>query len=320
MKRKHYHLLTGILAALLTATPLVILAGYFAYTGEPESIAESDFLAVSQDNLSASASSETPKVTLKSTSQFVRDESNSVSATTESVAMPTVAMPTVATAELIPAQVDAGTPTTANPANHVIPVQVASDNPVEPSVQTSIETHDIIPGIAEAPAPSVAVAAPLEVPTRVAVNDSYYEATGHLALISQQQTVDAAGTQSADSDEPDPALIEEVHVTTPVEKIGVAQVENLVASTRAKGWPIALIRSDIPDDVWWVQQVVGIQGNSFAARLNFGNHNSLSGSTYTMVIVFLDSPDEVRRFRIAKQFKDIPEGLRRSREFNYVRN
>lgn len=39
-----------------------------------------------------------------------------------------------------------------------------------------------------------------------------------------------------------------------------------------------------------------------------------------MVIVFLDSPDEVRRFQIAKQFKDIPEGTRRSRGFHYIRN
>lgn len=118
----------------------------------------------------------------------------------------------------------------------------------------------------------------------------------------------------------DEAIIEDVVVQTPVESALVGRVENVVAMTRAKGWPIALIRSDLPDDVWWVQQVVGIQGNSFAARVNFGNENSLSGSAFSMVIVFLDSPDEVRRFRIAKQFKDIPKGVRRSREFHYIRN
>ena len=115
-------------------------------------------------------------------------------------------------------------------------------------------------------------------------------------------------------------LIEEVVIQTPVESALVGRVENVVAMTRAKGWPIALIRSDLPDDVWWVQQVIGIQGNSFAARVNFGNEYSVSGSAFSMVIVFLDSPDEVRRFRIAKQFKDIPEGVRHSREFHYIRN
>ncbi len=118
----------------------------------------------------------------------------------------------------------------------------------------------------------------------------------------------------------DDKLIEDVAIQTPLESSPVGRVENVVAMTRAKGWPIALIKSDLPDDVWWVQQVVGIQGNSFAARVNFGNEYSISGSAFDMVIVFLDSPDEVRRFRIAKQFKEIPQGVRHSRAFRYIRN
>lgn len=118
----------------------------------------------------------------------------------------------------------------------------------------------------------------------------------------------------------DDEFLEEVAIQTPLESAPVGRVENVMAMTRAKGWPIALIRSDLPDDVWWVQQVVGIQGNSFAARVNFGNEYTLSGSAFDMVIVFLDSPDEVRRFRIAKQFKELPEGVRHSREFHYIRN
>ena len=96
-------------------------------------------------------------------------------------------------------------------------------------------------------------------------------------------------------------------------------MENLVAVTRTKGWPIALIKSDLPDDHWWVQQMVGVRGNSFAARVNFGNEQSISGSVYHLVFVFLDSPDEVRRFRIAKQFKELPKGIRHSREYTFVR-
>ena len=58
---------------------------------------------------------------------------------------------------------------------------------------------------------------------------------------------------------------------------------------------------------------------AFAARANFGNENSIRGSVYHLVFVFLDSPDEVRRFRIAKQFRELPEGIRRSREFTFTR-
>lgn len=113
--------------------------------------------------------------------------------------------------------------------------------------------------------------------------------------------------------------LEDVILQQPLENRRVNRVENVVAMTRAKGWPIALVRSDLPDDFWWVQQMVGIRGNAFAARANFGNENSIPGSVYHMVIVFLDSPDEVRRFRIAKRFKDLPEGSRHSREFTFVR-
>ncbi|MEZ6031630.1 MAG: hypothetical protein R3C17_00880 [Planctomycetaceae bacterium] len=116
------------------------------------------------------------------------------------------------------------------------------------------------------------------------------------------------------------SLMEDVAIQTPLESAAVNRVENVVAISNARGWPVALIRSNLPDDVWWVQQMVGIQAQSFAARVNFGNEYSLSGSEYSLVIVFLDSPDEVRRFRIAKQFKEIPEGVRRSREFHYIRN
>ena len=118
----------------------------------------------------------------------------------------------------------------------------------------------------------------------------------------------------------DPAVLEEVVIQTPREGHPVAQIEDVIAGTNARGWPVVLVRSDLPDDLWWVQQGVEIQRNTFAARVNFGNTRSLSGTSYRLVVVFLDSQDEMMRFRLARQFKELPEGLRRSREFRYTRN
>ena len=115
------------------------------------------------------------------------------------------------------------------------------------------------------------------------------------------------------------AVMEEVILQQPLESRTVGRMENVVAVTRAQGWPVALVKSDLPDDQWWVQQMVGIRGNAFAARVNFGNEHSIRGSVYHLVFVFLDSPDEVRRFRIAKQFRKLPEGIRRSREYTFTR-
>lgn len=137
-------------------------------------------------------------------------------------------------------------------------------------------------------------------------------------LSSDPRMTEAAAFAPGFGSEP-VAVIEDVILQHPLENRRVARVENLVAVTRAPGWPVALVRSDLPDDHWWVQQMVGIRGNAFAARVNFGNETSIAGSVYHLVIVFLDSPDEVRRFRIAKQFKELPEGVRRTREFTFVR-
>lgn len=131
-------------------------------------------------------------------------------------------------------------------------------------------------------------------------------------------TMPAGEMEDPFSSEPNSPIVDVV-LQQPFEQRPVQKVENLIATTQQPGWPIALVRSDIPGDAWWVQQMVGIRHRSFASRVNFGNNDSLPGSVYHLVIVFLDSADEARRFRIAKQFKDIPEGLRRSREYTFVR-
>jgi len=116
-----------------------------------------------------------------------------------------------------------------------------------------------------------------------------------------------------------PDVYEDVLLQSPAAQRPVNRIENVVANTTASGWPIALVKSELPDDVWWVQQMVGIRGKSFAARVNFGNGDTLPGSRFELVFVFLDSQEEVRRFRIAKQFKELPEGVRKSRTYTFVR-
>ena len=181
---------------------------------------------------------------------------------------------------------------------------------------------------------------------RSSTDNSYFESTGHLAMTGPTGSRYSRTIRSprsarsnklkdnprSDSEAAMPVLLDEdpfasepknpvvdILIQQPSERRPVSKVENLVATTQQPGWPIALVRSDLPDDMWWVQQMVGIRNRSFASRVNFGNDASLPGSVYHLVIVFLDSADEARRFRIAKQFKDLPEGLRRSREFTFVR-
>ena len=116
----------------------------------------------------------------------------------------------------------------------------------------------------------------------------------------------------------DPYLVP-VRLHSPREGRRVRRVEDAVGTTGTRGFPIALVRSDLPDSDWWVQQMVGIRGNAFSARVNFGNQTSIAGSKYKLVFVFLETMDEVRRFRIAKRFKELPDGVLHSQEFSFVR-
>jgi hypothetical protein len=396
MKPKHYPLLTAAIGAALALIPGILLIIVMHSSDDSEVNAVIDqYLAQAQ------------KSSIGSEASIRREEQGApVSVGTEQKKTSTSSVPQVAMAtedrtplpEVMSApamsSVAAGTSAAA-------PVVESSQEPVSELVPAPAEIQPADPLFSAAddsddPADSPEM---IEIPRRPDVADSYYDATGHMALISQGQVNDpvagappavdkktgepaapksetkngakseapgkndskrgssrrrtkkdetetakssdattaAPATTMAPTGNPfldgsgsmpkratgqsgvDPALIEDVVINTPAENSHVNRVEDVVAATTAKGWPIALIRSDLPDDVWWVQQVIGIQGNAFGARVNFGNEYTVHGSAYRMVIVFLDSPDEVRRFRIAKQFKQIPAGVRRSREFHYIR-
>ena len=99
----------------------------------------------------------------------------------------------------------------------------------------------------------------------------------------------------------------------------VARWENLIATTQEPGWPVVLVRSEAKGDSWWVQQVVTRRGNVIAARVNFGNVETISAHGFEMVVLLLENSAQSVRFRTAREFKTIPAGVRRSQIFRYVR-
>jgi hypothetical protein len=392
MKTKHYPLITAALGAALVLIPGILLL-FFFHSGDDattnaiidQAIApQSAALVTTQTKTNSLESRPTSSVTQVASA---RDPLTHLSETPLQLHEP------------IPTTSLTASPTgLAVPSHETFDLQATnstelSPQPVPSPVDAGMADLVLSDAINEKPADPAADV--IEIPRRPVVAESYYDATGHLAMVGKALVPDpltnapsavvgstgepvakdgepAVEKDAADSitkeakrgssrrrgkkeddevtavstggnsqtppataetnpflrgpatgpkdpDAADPALIEDVVINTPADNSHVNRVEDVVATTVAKGWPIALVRSDLPDDLWWVQQVIGIQGNAFGARVNFGNESTVRGSAYRMVIVFLDSPDEVRRFRIAKQFKEIPDGVRRSREFHYIR-
>jgi hypothetical protein len=377
MKRKHYPLVTILGAICFTAVPVLILS---VSLNAPDNIPLSENQSTARSNdhfvVSPPSSQATPSVA-DAAASFVPQEKvgdnkgmeqrSPSAAGAQAASLPMVVAAEIQSVPLLPEASELQAPSLADSG-----LMDASTDQVE---------GDVMPVIEEAsPVLEVVVETEPEMPSRSAVEDTYYQATGHLAMANQPHVSDSGtgsisrpnSSQSAKSDgsrsssdaktrkgkktsktkaeesekavddgvpmtagqgdgaplpmvtgaetEDVAVVIEDVAIQSPLENRVVNRVEDVVAMTGAKGWPVALIKSDLPDDVWWVQHMVGIQGNSFSARVNFGNEHSIAGTQYHLVFVFLDSADEVRRFRIAKQFEEIPKGVRRSREFLYIRN
>jgi len=378
MKKKHYPLVTLLGAFALTLVPVLLLWIGLNSRNRVVSGPEEDWsLSNSADNRAMSPIKVAEATSVKTPSSLrdvpiaaIDQESRSA----HNIPRPTAISQRAVSAMPLP---DVGDEKTTDD----VPTPVASSASITETAGVDTPTEANPAFLVKTELTPVEIAAQeaerqeLEMPHRPNVDQSYYQATGHLALANQPMVSDPLAhvpstssrpeivsgnttgsknrkdrTRKAKAEVPednnltstsnpvtvviprvtgipnnaqDPetiVLLEDVALQTPTAGTAVGRIENVVAMTRAKGWPIALIKSDLPDDVWWVQQVVGIQGNAFAARVNFGNEYSIQGTLYHMVFVFLDSPDEVRRFRIAKQFKEIPAGIRRSKEFDFIRN
>lgn len=95
--------------------------------------------------------------------------------------------------------------------------------------------------------------------------------------------------------------------------------EEFVATTSVPGWPVVMVRSETEGDHWWVQQLVARRGNVIAAKVSFGNEETIAGHRFDVVVLLLESSAESVRFRTARKFKELPDGVKRSVVYRYVR-
>ncbi|MCA9155166.1 MAG: hypothetical protein KDA38_10290 [Planctomycetales bacterium] len=127
----------------------------------------------------------------------------------------------------------------------------------------------------------------------------------------------ALGVDEHDAEKPEKVV--NFMLLSPQDHSNVGQVVDLVAQTDAPGYPVVLVRADNDDEYWWVQHFVARRNQYIAARVHFGNNDTFVGSPYVLTILMLDSAEEAVRFRAARQFKELPKGIRRSQVFHFVR-
>ena len=83
-------------------------------------------------------------------------------------------------------------------------------------------------------------------------------------LKKRKPTESSASLMAAAMEPPEEETSVEMILKNPVESRRARRVENVLAFTNETGWPIAMVRSDLPDSRWWVQQMTAIRGNAFS--------------------------------------------------------
>lgn len=96
----------------------------------------------------------------------------------------------------------------------------------------------------------------------------------------------------------------------------VEMMSEVTGKVLTRGWPIVLVKADLPDCLWWSQEWAAptAAAGHFKAKVRIGNDKSKDGSRFRLVVVMAKSEDDARRFKPGVSFKEIPEELPRSTE------
>lgn len=96
----------------------------------------------------------------------------------------------------------------------------------------------------------------------------------------------------------------------------VAPQSEVTGKVLTRGWPIVLVRADLPECLWWAQEWAEPTSATgyFKAKVRFGNDKSKDGSRFRVVVVIAKSEEDARRYKPGASFKRIPEDLPKSTE------
>lgn len=94
----------------------------------------------------------------------------------------------------------------------------------------------------------------------------------------------------------------------------VGRVQLVSGRLKSRGRPVVLVRSDLPDEPWWVQgQPTPIGKDGFSAKAIFGNSKSPRNARFRVVTILVDPGTASTEYRTGQILRELPD-LPRSRE------
>lgn len=112
--------------------------------------------------------------------------------------------------------------------------------------------------------------------------------------------------------------VEDVELTLPQDG-RVNRIEEICGRVpEAECHPVVLVRSDSPNDAWWVQlSDKPNKEGKFVARAHFGNDTTPEGTPFRMVVLLVDK--NAAGYEAGTSLKQLPPGIKRSKEVRVVR-
>jgi hypothetical protein len=107
----------------------------------------------------------------------------------------------------------------------------------------------------------------------------------------------------------------DVPATLSIPRVGVSQRQDLTGNLMSPGVPVVLVRADIVDARWWVQErAIVEQDGSFRVSARFGNEKTRPGVRFDVVVLVLPSAVELNQWKPGDVLEKLPSAVPRSKE------
>lgn len=104
-------------------------------------------------------------------------------------------------------------------------------------------------------------------------------------------------------------------ITSPSPDAKVKTVTEVSGKMTSEGWPVVIVRSDLPNDQWWTQgQAKFGEGGSFTSTARFGNEKTQNGRGFLVAILTFPSAKAAEAFAPGTALETLPVGIPVSKE------
>ncbi|MDA0587716.1 MAG: hypothetical protein O3C17_06870 [Planctomycetota bacterium] len=96
---------------------------------------------------------------------------------------------------------------------------------------------------------------------------------------------------------------------------GVTQREVLTGKLGQQGYPVLLVKPDLPDAQWWVQEHATVEADGrFQVQARFGNEETPPGTQFKVVVLVLQNREELQLWEPGDVIEKLPALVPRSKE------